>query len=238
MLSQLFHGIEKILLPYHCVLCHEKANDRDLCAACALELPPIQKHKSCQQCAMPLNGETTERCGACQKNPPAYDRTIALFYYQEPITHMLRQFKFHDKLLYGKLFSTLLIEKINIELPAEDLPELLLPIPLHASRLSERGYNQALELAKPLAKALKIKLNYRDLIRTRSTQQQATTEKEERYTNVKGAFSLDKTLTAQHVALIDDVITTGHTVNECAKILKHQGIKKVTVFSVARTDTK
>jgi ComF family protein len=234
MLSRLLNTLEKTLLPHYCVLCHEKAEEQDLCPPCAAELPHIEQ--ACPQCAMPLAGEITTSCGACQDNPPYYDRTIALFYYQDPIIKMVSQFKFHDKLLYGKLFSTLLIDKIKAQ--QEALPDLLLPIPLHASRLRERGFNQALELARPLAKIFSLKLNYRDLLRTRATQQQSMIEKNDRASNVKNAFTLRQKISAKHVGLIDDVMTTGHTLNECAKVLKKQGVEKVTVFAVARTSLK
>jgi ComF family protein len=234
MFTTLFNTLEKILLPYYCVLCHEKAEGQDLCAPCAAELPDIEQ--ACPRCAMPLRGETSRECGACQQNPPDYDRTIALFSYQDPIIKMVSQFKFHEKLLYGRLFSQLLIKKIRQQ--QLELPELLIPIPLHSSRLRERGYNQALELAKPLAKFFHLKLNYRDLVRTRVTQQQSTIKKNDRASNVKNAFAVRQKISAKHVGLIDDVMTTGHTVNECANVLKKQGVEKVTVFAVARTDLK
>lgn len=221
------------LLPYNCVLCHGKAESKDLCSACAKELPWLENN--CKQCALPLGGSAQAICGECQTEKPYYDRTIALFNYAEPINNMVSSFKFHKKLLYGNLFGKLLITKLQHHYQIESKPELLLPIPLHASRLRERGYNQALELARPLSKALNIKIDYHTLERTRATAQQSLTAEGQRKANVKGAFALIKPLLAKHVAIIDDVVTTGHTVNECSRILKNSGVETITVFAIART---
>ena len=236
MISKFLKKLQTLLLPYHCVLCHNKASDYDLCEACKADLPHIEK--ACSTCAMPLPVETSQPCGFCQQKSPFYDRTISVFYYQDPINHMMSQFKFHQKLLYGKLFSNLLISKIQTELATEELPDIILPIPLHASRLRERGYNQALELARPLAKVLKLNLDYTSLVRVRATAQQALTDEAHREKNVKGAFRLRKKLNVKHVGLIDDVITTAHTMNECSRVLKEAGVEKITLLAVARTTLK
>lgn len=225
----------KFFLPAVCVLCHGPAKNNDLCNACSRDLPWLEH--VCKRCALPLLSAQMQ-CGKCQHTPPYYTATVALFQYAEPIINMLSKFKFHQQLLYGNLFSHLLIEKLRAYYQNESLPELFIPVPLHASRLRERGYNQALELARPLAKAFKVKLNYVDLIRNRKTMQQSLITENQRQANVRGAFTLTKQLPIKHVALVDDVITTAYTINECSKILKSNGIEKITVLAIARTSLK
>ncbi len=220
-----------LVLPYTCVLCHGRATDKDLCAACASELPWLKA--GCVKCALPLENSAQKLCGVCQQENPHYDATIALFDYANPIAQLVSQFKFHQKLVYGKLFAQLLTEKLAQQKKA--LPQVLIPIPLHPKRLQERGYNQALELLRPIAKHFKIPIDYKNLQRTRATVQQSLIHADKRKSNVKNAFALQKALRYKHVGLVDDVMTTGHTVDECAKLLKRQGVEKVTVIVIART---
>lgn len=224
--------LRQILLPISCLLCHGRAEKHDLCSACKQDLPWLEN--VCQRCAVPLGNETQAHCGRCQKMPPYYDSSVVLFEYVEPINHMLNKFKFHHQLCYGNLFGNLLAERLACHnIP---LPELVIPVPLHPARLRVRGYNQALELARPLAKILKLKLNYSALIRRHNTAQQSLLAKTQRYANVQGAFQLIRPLTARYVALLDDVITTGSTINACSKILKAGGVENIAVLAIAKTN--
>lgn len=222
--------LKQFFLPMTCVLCHAKGQQYDLCPPCYQELPWLNDR--CGRCSLPLAQATAHVCGQCQHDPPYYNASVVLFHYLHPICHLINQFKFHQKLCYGHLLAELLIEKLHA-LPR--LPELLLPVPLHPVRLRERGYNPALELTRPLAKAFHIKLNHRYLIRQRYTAQQSLIAQNQRQANVRHAFKLTQKITANHVGLVDDVITTGYTVNECSKVLKQQGVQTVTVLAVART---
>lgn len=229
--SALFSKLTESVLPYTCLLCQSKAKDYDLCAHCLQSFPRIEN--PCLQCGFPLSFNHSV-CGRCQSEPPDYDRTMALFSYQDPLPSLISQFKFHQKLFYGALFGFLFAQALQKNVQ-EDLPEVLIPVPLHSSRLSERGYNQALELAGPISRLTKIPLESQILIRTRATAQQATLIQENRQKNVKKAFEVRKKLSYSHVGLVDDVMTTGHTLNECARVLKLAGVQKVTLLVIART---
>lgn len=146
---------------------------------------------------------------------------------------MITKFKFYNKLLYGKIFSQLLLEKINDK---PNLPQAIMPIPLHSKRLRQRGFNQALELAKPLAKKLKLPLLSTHCKRHKATKVQSKLPAKKRSANTKDAFSLTQPISYSHIAIIDDVITTGNTVNEVSRLLKKAGVKNIEIWCIAKTD--
>jgi len=202
---------------------------RDLCESCAATLP--YNHLACPRCALPLPFQSDEPCGLCQKRPPAYDRSFALFHYEEPARHLIRTLKFHNRYpnarLLGEMLADALVERT-------DQPELLIPVPLHHSRYRERGYNQTLEIARHLARRLPIALDFESCIRARPTQPQTELKGKERRRNMKRAFALARPVTASHVAILDDVVTTGTTVNELAKVLRKAGVARLDVWACAR----
>jgi ComF family protein len=218
------------LLPYHCVLCKAPSDQtRDLCKTCEADLPYL-KH-ACVQCANPLP-LSEYYCGQCLKKPPAFQHTFALCYYENPFSHLITQLKFNAQLGLGRLLGNLMadhLKKQNIR-----IPDLLIPIPLHKKRLRERGFNQALEIARPISKSLHIPLDITRCQRIRHTAAQSDTPFKERYRNIRRAFQIHGTL-PEHVAIIDDVMTTGNTVNELAAALKHAGVKQIQVWCCART---
>jgi ComF family protein len=139
--------------------------------------------------------------------------------------------KYHGQLALCHFFSQQLIR----ELTSRPHPKLLLPIPLHPKRLKERGFNQSWEITKSLSKALKIDTNASILVRSKDTKPQATLPYSERKKNLHGAFSLTTAQLPDHIALIDDVLTTGHTAQEAAKCLKKVGVKRVELWTIARS---
>lgn len=173
-------------------------------------------------------------CGQCQQNPPFFDHTIAAFKYEGSVAYMIQNFKFHEHLATGKFLSEQLWEKLCDYYQDKPWPELILTVPLHHTRLRQRGFNQALELAKPLAKKLKLKLPLKLLIKNRTTKSQAESDFHMRHKNIRDAFALTQTLHAQHIAIVDDVMTTGATVNEIAKVLKTAGAKTIDIWCIAR----
>src|SRR3990167_1415045 len=142
------------LLPYTCILCHQPSQRRqDICVDCLNNLP-ILSHP-CPSCALPLPGDLQTPCGSCQRQTPAFNKIHAIFTYQTPITQLILQLKFHHQLIYARIFGELLAEKIQCTwYRTTPLPNVIIPVPLHPSRLQKRGFNQALEIAKPLAKIL------------------------------------------------------------------------------------
>jgi len=206
-----------------------RVSDQDyaLCSLCEPELPWLCP-PYCTHCLQALE-QPGAVCGDCQKAPPYYDSLTALFAYKEPITSFISQLKFKDKLSFAHLFAMLLCQRV-----ANTKAQVILPVPLHPNRQQSRGYNQALEIARPLKRAFKIPILPDALRRTRDTPQQLKLKKSERYRNVSGAFSLKTDFSYQHVALVDDTYTTGHTVNALSRLLKSRGVQRIEVWCVAR----
>ncbi len=229
MVYKCLNNILSLLYPDHCQLCDAPATD-GLCAPCRDDLP-YNRH-ACIQCGLPLPQPLEVVCGSCQQQPPPVDRSWIPFLYAAPVDRLISQFKFSEKLPQGRLLSRLLEQQLPRRLP---LPELLIPVPLHGDRLRQRGYNQALELAKPLGRRFGIPVDHRSCQRIVQTRPQHALRKQQRARNMRGAFRITRPLAARHVALVDDVVTTGNTVNELARQLKRAGVARVDVWAVART---
>ncbi|WP_328986818.1 ComF family protein [Thiorhodovibrio winogradskyi] len=221
--------------PPTCVLCGAAGfGELDLCLGCLADLPDIAP--SCGCCALPLPAGAPDgmRCGGCQRQPPAYDRCIALFRYQGAVTRLIGDFKFRQRLHLGRLFGQLLAEAARWQ-PDVSLPELLVPVPLHPSRLRQRGYNQSLEVARVASHELGIDVDGGRIERVVATPPQLRLARAERQSNVRDAFRVRQPLCARHVAIVDDVVTTGATVGELARVLRQAGVERVDVWAVGRT---
>lgn len=207
-----------------------------LCQACEADLPLIQA--ACHQCGLPMNTKQL-KCGQCSKASPTVDYTLSLFHYETPVDYMIGQLKFNHKLMYASILGDLLQKHINQHLDTV-LPEVLIPVPLHKERLISRGFNQSLEIARVVSKSLSIPVNTSLVKRIKNTQAQMELDARTRQKNIRNCFEIDTNKTSnentmlRHVVIIDDVVTTGSTVNELAKLLKKNGVEKVGVWSVAR----
>ena len=223
-----------LLLPGTCIICRLPSNRQlDLCKRCEQALPWLTK--SCYRCALPLTTTTKHAiCGHCLQQQPTFDRCVALFYYQPPIDQLLNQLKFHHCLRNAHILGTLLAEKIKHLYNHNELPQIIIPVPLHRKRLRQRGYNQALELARPIARHLYLPLEKWHCQRTRFTPAQTSLNAKQRYKNMRDAFNIKK-LQAKHVAIIDDVMTTGATVNALSRCLRQAGAERIDVWLCART---
>ena len=224
------------LFTQQCAWCRLPIRSKQrLCQPCIASLPYLQH--VCYQCANPLLASTANLalCGHCIKHPPYFTRTIASCEYQMPITDWIHQTKFQHNLFYGAVLSELLLEKIKSTYTTDmRLPECIIPVPLHPSRLRQRGFNQALELAKPLARTLKLPLHRFAVQRQRATQPQPGLTAKQRQRNVNNAFQCRHKLPYRHVALLDDVMTTASTLNAVAHCLRDQGIRQIDVWCCAR----
>lgn len=222
------------LWPLTCLLCGLDGHDgRDLCRDCYRDLPWLGE-SVCVRCAtsLPAVGLT---CGRCLQKPPLYQRIVALWHYQTPLDHLLLALKFKGKLVYAKLLGELLRDAIVSSYAEQSqLPELIIPVPLHKQRLKERGFNQALELARPLKK-LGIKIDPFLCQRIRATEPQMNLPAKARHTNVKRAFTMVGKLPVKHVAIVDDVVTTGHTITELCKVLRKAGAERIDVWCCAKS---
>lgn len=235
----LMTGIKQIFFPHTCVLCAERSTQtRDLCVPCEKELPWTSL--ACKQCGLRLPASTTaDVCGQCQVSPPAFNYVYALCDYEDPIDRMITAAKFNHQLVYTRLLGELLAQKAQQSwYKQQPLPELLLPVPLHAQRLRERGYNQSLEIAKTAAKKLNLPIGKHYCRRVKATAPQSSLAHNERDKNVEKAFILHKPLPAKHVAIIDDIITTGHTADEMSKTLRQAGVERIDIWCCARTQWK
>lgn len=223
------------LLPHACLLCHHPANHRALCDHCLDDLP--RSIYACPRCARPIaHFKANFTCNYCLKHSfLPFDKTFALFLYQQPVTKLIMDIKFGQSLSNANLLGTLMADKIRQNwYQTTSLPTLILPIPLHPLRLKQRGYNQAIEIARPISKLLKIPMETQVCQRLKHTAAQATLSAIKRAENIKNAFVLTKSISEQHIAVIDDVITTGGTVFEFCQVLKQGGAKRIDVWCAAR----
>lgn len=218
----------RLLFPARCLICRERGrNGIDLCAQCVETLP--WNAIACSRCGlpMPLAGE----CGDCLQHPPVLAHTRAVFVYGFPLDRLVPRFKFHRDLAAGRLMSELMAGA----LASAPRPDAIVPIPLHVRRLRQRGYDQALELARPLADALSLPLRTDLLLRSRSTAPQSELHADERQRNVAKAFAVPPGVTRPaHVCLVDDVMTTGATLQAAARVLRAAGVARVDAWVCAR----
>ena len=201
----------------------------DLCPPCYRSLP--YNKVACPRCALAIEARAPLLCGACQKKPPAYDAAYALLQYREPVRHLVQSLKFGARYPIARLLGTLLAEQLKMR---EDLPSAIIPVPLHAHRYRERGFNQAFEIAETVSGILNIQLDAQSCRRVHPTVAQARLPAKERQKNLRKAFSVKTPLPYRHIAILDDVVTTGTTVNELAKTLKKAGAENIEVWAVAR----
>lgn len=223
------------ILPTVCLLCGYRTSTlRSLCGPCYNDLPILSQ--SCRQCAQKLQGKMhASRCGYCQKHPPAFSHTFALFPYQGPVVSLITQLKFRHELSHANLLGELLAEHAMRDwYQALPLPDVILPVPIHAKRLRERGFNQAVEIGRPLSKYLGIPLDIIGASRHRETAAQSGLTATERRHNVTNAFTITSDYTGLTVAILDDVITTGHTIRAFSKAVKAAGAADVHVWCCAR----
>lgn len=191
---------------------------------------------TCKQCAIPLgSSHETLLCGQCLQHPPAVDYTLSLFHYDAPIDYLITQLKFQQQLPYAAILGFLL-EKFVLKMAAVDSPDALLPVPLHSNRLVKRGFNQSLEISRPVANTMNLPILLNTVQRQKDTLMQIDLSAKERRENVKNCFKLENVPKYQHIVIIDDVVTTGSTINELAKLLKAAGVEKVGVWSIARAN--
>jgi ComF family protein len=176
-----------------------------------------------------------QKCGACLHTPPPFDRTYALFPYEFPITAMIIKLKFQRQLVYAKAFGEKLSDKIIHDWYAQKaLPDRIMPVPLHPKRLRERGFNQALEIVRPVSKKLKMTLDIASSERVRYTVAQSSLSAFARKQNMANAFVAHRHYAGLTIAVVDDVMSTGSTVWEFCKLLKQRGAAQIDIWCCAR----
>ena len=217
------------LLPPRCLACGEPSCGIDLCDTCRDALPGNEP--ACPHCALPL-AAAAPACGECLASPPPFTLATTPWRYEGPIARLLPRLKFHRELAVAHTLATLAADRLA-DWPGWQNVTRLVPMPLHAARLGQRGYNQALELARPLARARNLRIDTTLLIRTRATAPQTDLDAPARRRNLRGAFTAEP-LSGDVVLLVDDVITTGTTAREATRTLLRAGAAEVRVVAMAR----
>ncbi len=222
--------------PSLCAVCHDWGEQR-VCALCVARFAPVLPR--CERCAIEVPAGVST-CGACLTGPPLFERTLAAVDYAHPWDSLITQFKFHAALDLAPALTQRLLDTFH--LTDQPSPALLLPIPLSPARLRERGYNQAWELARRLARKVHCRADAKLLLRVKDTAHQLALAPDKRAGNVQAAFAVEPRRRAElagaSVTLIDDVMTTGATASEAARALLQAGAARVHVWVVARTPRK
>lgn len=217
--------VQRLVAP-SCLLCAGASAGALLCAPCDADLPRLAS-EHCDTCALPITSGT--RCGACLTHPPSYDHVCTPFTYAFPVDALVQALKYRSMLALAPLFGNAIAASLD------ERPDVIIPMPLADARLRERGFNQAQEIARHVAKVTGIALLPRACRKVRDTQPQAALPWKERAKNVRKAFVCDEDFAGLHVAVIDDVMTTGATLNELARNLQQAGATRVSGLIVART---
>lgn len=229
---KLWQNTLNLLMPPCCVACKRATQHDFLCEKCLQKIkrPPC----ACQCCGLALH-EPAKRCGQCLQQPPYFNKLYCLGDFTAPLSTLVQQLKFNDHFASGQALSVEFIKRLRQDYAIDSLPSLLIPVPLHRKRLGKRGFNQSLELAKPLARHFKININAHACKRIKATPAQTQLNLAARQQNLKNAFTCIKPLTAKHIAIVDDVVTTTATVNNLAKCLRQFCEQRIDIWCISRT---
>ena len=210
-----------------CVLCLAEAGSDRVCEACSRSLP--RPGAACPRCALPL--PAAQACGSCLAHPPAFDATVAAFEYRFPIDRLVQRFKFAGDLAIGRWLGECLAQAVAIE----RRPDILVAAPIGRARLRERGFNQALELARAVARAHRLPIDPGLVAKVCDTPPQQGLTRSERRANLRDAFRVRGSISGAHIAIVDDVMTTGATAEAMARALRGAGAGRVVAWVLART---
>ena len=225
------------LLPRHCLMCGLASGASNLCVPCRADL--ARSGHRCLQCGLPLPGHGDTRCGACLQRAPPWDHAVAALDYAFPTDVLVKRFKFRRNMACGYVLGEELERTLLGAVSTPTAPDAVVPVPLHRTRHALRTFNQSEILARRAARTLGIPLKPRLLLRHRQTHAQSGLDARSRHRNTRGAFHCrcDQARGLQHVALVDDVMTTGATLEACTRELKRCGISEVSVWVAARAPT-
>lgn len=225
----------KQLFSQDCQLCGVRTA-ASLCRDCERDLP-YRITGGCPRCA--AHAPAGQLCGACLADVPVFDETVAAFDYAFPLDRLLQSYKFNENLSLTSVFSAALLAAVrqHLQQSGAPLPDRVIALPLARKRLAERGFNQSALLAELMAKHLDIAYAPHGLLKVRDTPPQAGLDRPARLKNVRGAFDCGESLAGLRIALVDDVMTTGATLSEAAKVLKRAGATYISAWVVARADS-
>lgn len=232
-MQKLLKKILNVVIPQKCILCN-RIIEGSICGECWGKINFISK-PYCEICHLPFEYDIGDApCSDCLKYPPAYDKAYSVFVYDEFSKPLITKFKYGDAIYFLPHLANILHAKTQ-----HIKADFIIPVPLHYKRLVSRRYNQAGLLASRLSKISKRYVLLDGLFRTKNTPPQAGLVRKDRNKNIVGAFSVNPkhkhVLNGKSVILVDDVMTTGATIHECAKVLKQSGVRKIYVATIART---
>jgi ComF family protein len=237
--DRLLQFIFNSLLPERCACCQVRlyADHRlALCNDCHFALPWL--NHSCSICALPLDSNA-QFCGKCLLKQPAFASSKIAFRYDYPLNHLILDFKFNHRFARGKVLSQLFIDFLQDAYKDQPFPDALIPVPMYQWRRFQRGFNQSELLVRDIARTLGIKTHYDICQRNQHIQSQKDSGKQARRDNLKNAFGINANkqshIAGKHLALVDDVVTTGSTVDQLSKLLLQHGAASVVVWALART---
>lgn len=220
----------KHLAPDYCSLCAKRSDtDFNLCQNCLTGLPRIPS--SCPRCA--FIGTGGRPCGRCQTRVPCFDRSLAACAYSDPVTGLVHRLKFGGDLTIARLMGTLLAARVRRESEAA-LPEVVVPVPLHPLKIARRGFNQSVEIARVAARQLDLPVHTGLVRRRRNTPSQRTLPLKARRGNVKDCFEVTRPPGVRRIALVDDVMTSGATLDALAAALRLAGDFEIQCWVFAR----
>lgn len=239
VVKQFIRALLDTILPPVCHMCRSfipNAGTLHICPTCRDSLPLVSS-PLCSVCGIPFTGTGNDhQCGACLLHPPHFDTARAHVLYEGPVRDLIHSFKYDRRTHLRYPLALLTLEGLG-DFLAEQSPQLIVPVPLHRFRLRQRGFNQAVLLGNTLSRHLSLPLLPDALARTRHTEPQIKLAATERRSNVKGAFAVKKPdrIAGKRILLLDDIMTTGSTLDECAKELKNAGAEAVIAVTIART---
>jgi len=239
MKNKIPSAIAHFIIPRTCFLCGNTGlahGNSALCLGCNEDLPRLLN--ACRQCGLPLVDTALPAeqriCGQCLQHAPRFDHCFAPFLYQAPISNLILQFKNHSGMSQGRILSSLFLDSLS-QVHNLEIPELIVPTPLHWRRQLYRGFNQAAFIAENIALEMHLPLVHA-ITRTKFTPKQQNLNRRERIKNFRRVFICnEEKVKGKIVALVDDVVTTGATVEAMSDSLKKAGAKRVLVWAIART---
>lgn len=234
------HSLSRTLFPQRCPICGEVVEDDLICRPCRRVLVPVAEPK-CRICGRHLSNGSEDLCDSCRTTVHFFNRVFSLFPYNDVIKKSIADFKYHGKCEYARFYAAELYDKFYKEL-VKISPDVIIPVPIHIDRLSSRGYNQASLITSELSKLTGIPEVTDLLLRTGKTIAQKELGPDERRKNLKSAFSINKNSDwfskyIKAAVLVDDIYTTGSTLDACSNVLKRFGIKYVYAICVASVES-
>lgn len=203
----------------------------DICAECFADLP--RNSHCCYRCGehFEIAVSSVQLCGRCLSKPPYFDATLAPFLHQGAMRYLITELKFNHQYKNARVLAALLAHHVS---QTAERPDCIVPVPLHPNRYRQRGFNQSIELARHLSKLLAIPVDMYSCTRNRDTAHQTGLPAKQRHKNIQRAFSIERQIPYRHVAIVDDVMTTGATASALASALKHHGVSRVDAWICAR----